>query len=84
MLLQKQLFENIKNYRKTGEVLRYRDPILPKYIPLLEDFKLTGQQFDLQDSKGNVIYHVEGTMPLRTFRIFDQVGKKYLNSQKRY
>ena len=47
-----------------------------------EDFKLTGQQFDLQDSKGNVIYHVEGTMPLRTFHIFDQVGNEVFKVTK--
>lgn len=43
---------------------------------------MTGQQFDLQDSKGNVIYHVEGTMPARTFRIFDQVGNEVFKVTK--
>ena len=82
MLLQKQLFENIKNYRKTGEVLPIQGSNPSEVYTFTEDFKLTGQQFDLQDSKGNVIYHVEGTMPLRTFRIFDQVGNEVFKVTK--
>ncbi|MEI3300109.1 MAG: hypothetical protein V8R67_05445 [Eubacterium sp.] len=82
MLLQKQLFENIKNYRKTGEVLPIQGSNPSEVYTFTEDFKLTGQQFDLQDSKGNVIYHVEGTMPLRTFHIFDQVGNEVFKVTK--
>lgn len=82
VLLQKQLFENIKNYRNTGEVLPVQESNPSEVYLFSETFKLAGQQFDLQDSKGNVIYHIEGTMPLRTFRIFDQVQNEVFKVTK--
>ena len=36
-----------------------------------EDFKLTGQHFELCNPNGDVVYEVEGTMPLKTLCIYD-------------
>lgn len=72
ILFELELFESIRSFAKKGEVLpieRTRDSQIYTFD---EAFKLTGQQFGLYDMDGRKIYQIEGTMPLKTFRIFDQ------------
>lgn len=72
ILLKKQLGENLKHYMKTGEVLPLPHVQSSEVYTFTEDFKLTGQHFTLCDMKQNPVYEIDGTMPLKSFHIYDQ------------
>ena len=41
-----------------------------KLYAFQEDFKLTGQRFQMVDMEGKALYDIEGTWPLKTLRIY--------------
>lgn len=47
-----------------------------------EDFKLTGQHFDLEDADGNLVYAIDSTVPLKTFRIYDAAHNEVFRMTK--
>ena len=71
MLLQSQLKDSLMHYAKTGEALPVQKSQPSQVYTFTEDFKLTGQHFELCNPNGDVVYEVEGTMPLKTLCIYD-------------
>ena len=71
VLLQKQLKESLENFAKTGVPLEIKESNPSEVYYFSEDFKLTGQKFELYDKDGNVLYEVNGTMPLINLYIYD-------------
>ncbi len=65
------LKESIEQFAKTGVPLPFKTSDPSDIYTFAEDFKLTGQHFDVQDKDQNTIYVVDGTLPLITLRIFD-------------
>lgn len=56
---------------KTKQVLEIPQSRPSEVYTFTEDFKLTGQHFDLCDSEGNRVFEIEGTAPLRTLSVYD-------------
>lgn len=70
-----------KQNRPLPPMPKYRQGTLYRFD---EDFRWTGQDFTLCDIDGNPIYKVTGTMPLKTFRIYDvQDGAERMRITKR-
>ena len=47
--------------------------VLPSQIySFTEEYKLTGQRFELHDMNDELVYEIEGTAPLISFRIYDK------------
>lgn len=65
------LEESIKQFAKTGQPLPYKDSNPSEVYTFTENFKLTGQQFEVQDSDENTVYIVDGTVPLVNLYIYD-------------
>lgn len=72
ILLQKQLKESLENYAKTGQPLLIARSQPSQVYTFTEDFKLTGQHFSLCDQNEEVIYEVDGTVPLINLYIYDK------------
>lgn len=68
---QDWLKESIEQYARTGQPLPYEASSPSDVYTFTEDFKLTGQHFEVQDANQNTVYIVDGTVPLITLRIFD-------------
>lgn len=68
---QSWLKDSMNHFIKTGEVLPFEGSDPSEVYVFSEDFKLTGQRFELRDKDENVIYEIEGEMPLINLRIFD-------------
>ena len=83
MLMQKGLQKSMEHFVKTGEVLPVVEARPSKVYTFTEDFKLMGQRFDLQDEDGELIYHIEGTMPLKQFYIYDAQDTEIFRIEKR-
>lgn len=71
-LLQKYLLKSLEHFAETGQTLELNLPTASGVYTFTEDFKLTGQHFDLCDLEGNQIYEIDGTMPLISFHIYDK------------
>lgn len=71
LMFQSELRENIERFIKTGQVLQFSQTKPSQIYTFTEEFKLTGQHFDLEDSEGNLVYEIDSTVPLKTFRIYD-------------
>ncbi len=65
------LEESIKQYAKTGQPLPYKASNPSEVYTFTENFKLTGQQFEVQDANENTVYIVDGTIPLINLYIYD-------------
>ena len=65
------LKESIEQFAKTGEPLPFTISAPSEIYTFTEDFKLTGQHFEVQDKDKNTVYVVDGTVPLINLRIFD-------------
>ena len=82
ILLQKYLFDSISSYANTGKVLPIPESEPSEVYTFTEDFKLTGQHFDLCDKDGNLVYSIDGTAPLLKFRIFDPSHREVFRVEK--
>lgn len=71
LMFQSELKESLEHFVKTGQVLPFSQSKPSQIYMFTEDFKMTGQHFDLEDSDGNLVYEIDSTVPLKTFRIFD-------------
>lgn len=71
LMFQSELKESLEHFVKTGQVLPFSQSKPSQIYMFTEDFKMTGQHFDLEDSEGNLVYEIDSTVPLKTFRIFD-------------
>lgn len=71
MLFQSNLKENLEYFVKHGQVLPFHGTQPSEVYTFSEDFKLTGQRFELTDKDGIVIYEIEGTAPLINLYIYD-------------
>ena len=47
-----------------------------------EDYRLTGQHFDLEDTDGNLVYEIDSTVPLKTFYIYDAMHTEIFRMTK--
>lgn len=71
LMFQSELKENLEQFVKTGHVTPFSQTKPSQIYTFTEDFKLTGQHFDLEDADGNPVYEIDSTVPLKTFRIYD-------------
>ncbi len=65
------LKESIEQFAKTGVPLPFTASEPSEVYTFTEDFKLTGQHFEVEDQDKNTVYVVDGTLPLVNLRIFD-------------
>ncbi len=65
------LKESIEQYTRTGQPMPFRASIPSDIYTFTENFKLTGQNFEVRDAYQNTVYIVDGTVPLISLRIFD-------------
>jgi uncharacterized protein YxjI len=72
LLMQRRLKESLEHYIKTGQVLPIEESDPSEVYTFTEDFKLTGQHFELRDKDGNMVYEIDGTAPLIRFFIYDK------------
>lgn len=70
-LMMSWLKESIEYYLENGQALPFRETRPSEVFTFTEDFKLTGQHFELRDHDGELVYEIDGTVPLRTLRIYD-------------
>lgn len=64
------LKESIEHFAKTGTPLPFKASAPSDVYTFTENFKLTGQHFEVQDKDQNTVYIVDGTFPLISLRIF--------------
>jgi len=82
MRFQKDFREIMIKYGKSGIVQEFRRVEESEVYMFTEEFKLTGQHFDLTDTEGNKIYEIDGTIPLINLRIFDTDHKEVFKMTK--
>ena len=70
-LFQSWLKESIENFIKKGQALPFKESKPSEVYTFTEDFKLTGQHFELCDENENVIYEIDGSVPLINLYIYD-------------
>lgn len=76
------LKESIEQFAKTGTPLPFTISEPSEVYTFTENFKLTGQHFEVQDKDGNTVYVVDGTVPLINLRIFDTQGDEIFKMTK--
>lgn len=81
-IFQSQLKENLEHFIKTGEVLPFHRTQPSEVYTFDEDFKLTGQHFTLRDKNENVVYEIDGTVPLISLRIYDTAHNEVFRMTK--
>ena len=72
LLMQRRLKESFEYYIKNGQALPIEESLPSEVYTFNEDFKLTGQHFELRDKDDNLVYEIDGTVPLLSLRIFDR------------
>ncbi len=71
-LFQTWLKDSIENFIKTGEILPFVQSKPSQVYTFTEDFKLTGQHFELHDKNNELVYEIDGTVPLMNLYIYDK------------
>ena len=79
---QDWLKASIENYVKTGQVIPFMDASPSEVYTFTEDFKLTGEHFEVQDKDQNTVYIVDGMMPLINLYIHDTEGNEIFKMTK--
>lgn len=79
---QDWLKASIENYVKTEQVIPFMDASPSEVYTFTEDFKLTGEHFEVQDKDQNTVYIVDGTMPLINLYIHDTEGNEIFKMTK--
>ncbi|MDO4557094.1 MAG: hypothetical protein Q4B70_18445 [Lachnospiraceae bacterium] len=77
-MLLTEMFDLVQNYLKTGKVQALEPAKKQQIYYFNEDFKLLGQRFSLKDCNRRIIYDIEGTAPLLSFRILEHGTGKLL------
>lgn len=72
LLMQRRLKESFEYYIKNGQALPIEESLPSEVYTFNEDFKLTGQHFELRDKDDNLVYEIDGTVPLLSLHIFDR------------
>ena len=75
-LMREWLQKSLEHFVKTGRILPYQEISASQIYTFSEDFKLTGQHFTVQDTDGNVLYTVDGTVPLVKLRVLDSYDRE--------
>lgn len=70
-LFQTWLKDSIENLVKKGEILPFVESKPSQVYTFTEDFKLTGQHFELHDQNDEMIYEIDGAAPLINLYIYD-------------
>lgn len=70
-MCQSYLKENLERFVKTGQVEPFRETLPSEVYTFTENFKLTGQHFELRDKDDNLVYEIDGTVPLISLYIYD-------------
>lgn len=76
------LKESLEQFAKTGTQLPFRASDPSEVYTFTENFKLTGQHFEVRDKDENTVYVVDGTYPLINLRIFDTQGDEVFKMTK--
>ena len=76
------LRDSIEQFGKTGKPLPFTASEPSEVYTFTENFKLTGQHFEVQDKDANTVYVVDGTVPLINLRIFDTQGDEVFKMTK--
>ena len=76
------LKESIEQFARTGTPIQFATSEPSEVYTFTENFKLTGERFEVQDKDGNTVYEVEGTVPLINLRIFDTQGDEIFKMTK--
>ena len=82
LMFQSELKTNLERFVKTGRVEPFMQTKPSQIYTFTEDFKLTGQHFDLEDADGNLVYAIDSTVPLKTFRIYDAAHNEVFRMTK--
>ncbi len=70
MTIKEDVFHAISSYAQTGKAIEISSSIDKHSVYSFdEDFNLLSQNFTLEDIDDNIIYDIEGTMPLKMFTI---------------
>ncbi len=73
---------SIEQFAKTGTPLPFTISEPSEVYTFTENFKLTGQHFEVQDKDGSTVYVVDGTIPLINLRIFNTQGDEIFKMTK--
>ena len=76
------LKESLEQFAKTGTPLPFTPSEPSEVYTFTEGFRIAGEHFDVQDKDGNVVYEVEGMVPLLNLRIFDRQGEEIFKMTK--
>ena len=76
------LTEVVRQYLKDGTIRPLPEYDKGKVYYFEENFSLTGQRFSLLNPDKEPVLSAEGTMPLRTFRVFDPAGEEIFRVSK--
>ncbi len=82
LLMERRLKESFEYYIKNGQALPIEESLPSEVYTFNEDFKLTGQHFELHDKDDNLVYEIDGTMPLLSLRIFDSYHNEIFKMTK--
>lgn len=82
MMFQSELKANLEHFVKTGTVQPFQKISVSQIYTFTEDYRLTGQHFDLEDTDGNLVYEIDSTVPLKTFYIYDAMHTEIFRMTK--
>ena len=82
MMFQCELKANLEHFVKTGTVQPFQKISASQIYTFTEDYRLTGQHFDLEDTDGNLVYEIDSTVPLKTFYIYDAMHTEIFRMTK--
>ena len=85
LLMQKQLRESLEHFVKTKQVLEIPQSRPSEVYTFTEDFKLTGQHFDLCDNEGNRVFEMTKKIVsvLPTYQFY-YLGELYGTLEKKF
>lgn len=83
MMMQKGVQKSFEHFAKTGIVTTIFEEKPSEVYTFTEDFKLTGQHFELRSDAGELIYEIDGTVPLKKFTIYDAGHTEVFRVEKR-
>jgi len=82
MMFQSELKANLEHFVKNGTVQPFQKISASQIYTFTEDYRLTGQHFDLEDTDGNLVYEIDSTVPLKTFYIYDAMHTEIFRMTK--
>lgn len=82
LMFQQQLKDCIDQFAKTGHVPPIRESLPSQVYTFTEQFKLTGQRFEVMNAEKQPVLRVEGTVPLMTLRVLDTKDEEIFRMTK--